>query len=190
MGIVVAVFMLLGVLMASPWVPTRLRVIRPKPNVVDTLATGLLLAGLWNSLWYGLRHMANFWGQAALVSGLLMVAVAMLLLTRHGSHGWRRRPAVVWVRAALKPLAGILGVALALCFGLYVWALVRQALPWDAAFLAGQAFRIYRQAMGTKASLMLGFYIGAHALVSELQLLTRDVARNRSCFPRLAVIAP
>lgn len=165
--------------------PTRLRVIRPKPNVVDTLATGLLLAGLWNSLWYRLRHMANFWRQAALVSGLLMVAVAMLLPVQHGSYGWRRRPAVVWVRAALKPLAGILGVALALCFGLSVWA-----LPWDAAFLAGQAFRIYRQAMGTKASPMLCFYIGAHALVSELQLLTRDAARNRSCFPRLAVIAP
>ena len=75
-------------------------------------------------------------------------------------------------------------------FCLYVWALVRLNLGLAAAFLAGQAFRIYRQAMGTKALPMLGFYIGAHALVSGLQLLTRGAALNRSDFPRLAVIAP
>lgn len=68
--------------------------------------------------------------------------------------------------------------------------LVRQALPWDAAFLAGQAFKVYRQAQGAKTSPMPDFYIGAHALVSSLQLLTRDAARYRSYFPRLALVAP
>ena len=68
--------------------------------------------------------------------------------------------------------------------------LVREALPWDAAFLAGQAFKVYRQAQGTKSSPMPDFYIGAHALVGNLRLLTRDAARYRSYFPNLAVVAP
>lgn len=68
--------------------------------------------------------------------------------------------------------------------------LVREALPWDAAFLAGQAFKVYRQLQVSKTSPMPDFYIGAHALVHQLQLLTRDGARYRSYFPKLALVAP
>ena len=68
--------------------------------------------------------------------------------------------------------------------------LVREALPWDAAFLAGQAFKVYRQALGAKTSPMPDFYIGAHALVGGLQLLTRDAARYRSYFPKLPLVTP
>ena len=68
--------------------------------------------------------------------------------------------------------------------------LVKAALPWNAAFLAGQAFKVYRQSQGLKTSPMPDFYIGAHALVAQLQLLTRDGARYRSYFPTLALVAP
>ena len=68
--------------------------------------------------------------------------------------------------------------------------LVKAALPWDAAFLAGQAFKVYRQSPGLKTSPMPDFYIGAHALVAQLQLLTRDAPRYRSYFPTLALVAP
>ncbi len=68
--------------------------------------------------------------------------------------------------------------------------LVREALPWDAAFLAGQAFKIYRLTRGNKTSPMPDFYIGAHALVNNLQLLTRDAARYRTYFPKLEILAP
>ena len=68
--------------------------------------------------------------------------------------------------------------------------LVREALPWDAAFLAGQAFRIYRLTKGLKTSPMPDFYIGAHALVSQRRLLTRDAARYRTYFPKLEIVAP
>ena len=68
--------------------------------------------------------------------------------------------------------------------------LAREALPWDAAFLAGQAFKIYREERGNKTSPMPDFYIGAHALINNLQLLTRDAARYLNYFPKLAVIAP
>ena len=68
--------------------------------------------------------------------------------------------------------------------------LVREPLPWDAAFLAGQAFKVYRLSKGAKTSPMPDFYIGAHAIVHNLQLLTRDAARYRSYFPRLVIVAP
>ena len=68
--------------------------------------------------------------------------------------------------------------------------LVREALPWDAAFLAGQAFKVYRSTHGAKTSPMPDFYIGAHALVNRLQLLTRDGARYRTYFPKLTIVAP
>jgi hypothetical protein len=74
-------------------------------------------------------------------------------------------------------------------FALSGLPLVKAALPWDAAFLAGQAFKVYRQSQGLKTSPMPDFYIGAHALVAQLQLLTRDAARYRSYFPSLALVA-
>ncbi|MDD5028127.1 MAG: type II toxin-antitoxin system VapC family toxin [Rhodoferax sp.] len=68
--------------------------------------------------------------------------------------------------------------------------LLREPLPWDAAFLAGQAFKVYRQLPGRKTSPMPDFYIGAHALVNGWQLLTRDRARYGSYFARLMLVAP
>jgi predicted nucleic acid-binding protein len=66
----------------------------------------------------------------------------------------------------------------------------RLALPWEAAFLAGKCFVAYRRRGGSRRSPMPDFYIGAHASVAELRLLTRDAARYRSYFPRLRLLAP
>ena len=66
----------------------------------------------------------------------------------------------------------------------------REALPWDAAYFAGQAFKAYRTRMGDKRSPLQDFYIGAHATIRGYRLLTRDGARYRTYFPRLEVIAP
>jgi predicted nucleic acid-binding protein len=68
--------------------------------------------------------------------------------------------------------------------------LKREPLPWDAAFLAGQAFKIYRLSKGVKHSPMPDFYIGAHALVGGYRLLTRDATRYSTYFPKLQVVAP
>ena len=72
--------------------------------------------------------------------------------------------------------------------------LKREPLPWDAAFLAGQAFKAYRKAGGApdgrSRSPLPDFYIGAHALVVGMRLLTRDPARYRRYFPTLTIIAP
>lgn len=68
--------------------------------------------------------------------------------------------------------------------------LQREALPWDAAFLAGKAFLIYRRQSGSKISTLPDFFIGAHAAVRGYTLLTRDSRRFRSYFPTLTLIAP
>ena len=66
----------------------------------------------------------------------------------------------------------------------------RELLPWDAAYLAGQAFKIYRTARGKKRSPMPDFYIGAHALLGNMRLLTRDAARFQTYFPKLNIVSP
>jgi predicted nucleic acid-binding protein len=66
----------------------------------------------------------------------------------------------------------------------------RVDLPWAASFLAGHAYLKYRRAGGTRRAPLPDFYIGAHAAVSGLALLTRDARRYRSYFPTVRVIAP
>ena len=66
----------------------------------------------------------------------------------------------------------------------------RAPLPWEAGFLAGQAFKTYRQSGGTKRSPIADFYIGAHASVAGFTLLTRDAPRYRTYFPRLTIVSP
>jgi predicted nucleic acid-binding protein len=67
---------------------------------------------------------------------------------------------------------------------------VRLGLPWEAAFLAGKAFVSYRRAGGTSRSPLPDFYIGAHAAVRGMRLLTRDARRYRTYFPKLELITP
>lgn len=66
----------------------------------------------------------------------------------------------------------------------------RLALPWDAAFVAGYAYRRYRRQGGAKRSPLPDFHIGAHAAVAGLTLLTRDAKRYRDYFPELTLITP
>jgi predicted nucleic acid-binding protein len=66
----------------------------------------------------------------------------------------------------------------------------REAIPYEAAFLAGKCFLAYRRRGGTKQSPLPDFLIGSHAAVAGYRLLTRDAARYRSYFPRLSLIAP
>jgi len=67
---------------------------------------------------------------------------------------------------------------------------LREPLPWEAGFLAGKAFLAYRKRGGTKSAVLPDFYIGAHAAISQLILLTRDANRYRTAYPKLALISP
>jgi predicted nucleic acid-binding protein len=66
----------------------------------------------------------------------------------------------------------------------------REALPFEAAFLAGKAFLRYRRRGGSRTSPLPDFYIGAHAAVAEFRLLTRDATRYRTYFPTVELLAP
>lgn len=66
----------------------------------------------------------------------------------------------------------------------------RESLPWEAGFLAGKCFLQYRRRGGARTSPLPDFYIGAHAAIGNLALLTRDAARYHSYFPRLEMLAP
>ena len=67
---------------------------------------------------------------------------------------------------------------------------LREPLPWEAAFLAGKCFLEYRRRGGSRRSPLPDFYIGAHAAVAGLPLLTRDARRYRTYFTGLQILSP
>ncbi len=68
--------------------------------------------------------------------------------------------------------------------------ITRLPLPYSAAFPAGRAYARYRKEGGKRHSPLPDFYIGAHAQVEKLRLLTRDAPRYRTYFPGVDLDAP
>ncbi len=66
----------------------------------------------------------------------------------------------------------------------------RTSLPWAASSLAAAAFALYRRRGGGRDKPLPDFFIGAHAAVANLSVLTRDPKPYRNYFARLSVIAP
>jgi predicted nucleic acid-binding protein len=65
-----------------------------------------------------------------------------------------------------------------------------EEIPREALFLAGKAFRRYRAAGGARMGVLPDFFIGAHAAVLGLPLLTRDAKRYRTYFPSVIMVTP
>jgi predicted nucleic acid-binding protein len=63
-------------------------------------------------------------------------------------------------------------------------------IPRAALFLAGKAFLNYRRKGGTKGNVLSDFFVGAHAAVGSMPLLTRDTRRFRNYFPSIELISP
>ncbi|MBX9912148.1 MAG: type II toxin-antitoxin system VapC family toxin [Beijerinckiaceae bacterium] len=68
--------------------------------------------------------------------------------------------------------------------------LAHGAMPRSALFLAAKAHSLYRAAGGTRTGVLSDFFIGAHATVAGIPLLTRDPRRYRTYFPNIILIAP
>jgi predicted nucleic acid-binding protein len=69
-------------------------------------------------------------------------------------------------------------------------AVTLEPMPREALFLAGKAFLKYRRRQGSKTNVLPDFFVGAHAAVTEMPLLTRDAGRYRSYFPTVELITP
>ncbi|PUE24011.1 DNA-binding protein [Limnohabitans sp. JirII-29] len=63
-------------------------------------------------------------------------------------------------------------------------------VPKPALFLAGKAFVQYRRRGGQKSNVLADFFIGAHAAVARLPVLTRDAQRYQSYFPSVRLVTP
>jgi len=63
-------------------------------------------------------------------------------------------------------------------------------IPEQALFQAGRIFEQYRRAGGPRLSILADFFIGAHARVEGVPILTRDTRRYRTYFPDVELFAP
>lgn len=63
-------------------------------------------------------------------------------------------------------------------------------IPREALFLTGKAYLTYRKNTGTKTSPLPDFFIGAHASVADFELITRDLSKFTTYFPKVKLIHP
>jgi hypothetical protein len=123
-GIVVTVFMVLGLLHQSPISFISFGRFATKAFITNFIGFGLLVMGCWNILWFGLRHLSIFWGQAALVSGAFMIMTALLILLSPQSF-WASNSFLKKLSYFIKPLLLFWLLGLLACTILYVLTLVR-----------------------------------------------------------------
>jgi predicted nucleic acid-binding protein len=69
-----------------------------------------------------------------------------------------------------------------------IYGTLRSTMPWACAALAARAFATYRGRGGNKLLPLPDFFIGAHAAIANLSILTRDPSGYRSYFPRLVLL--
>lgn len=76
MGTIVTFCMFTGLIVAAP-----APFVKKTPRGFRVFIGYLVLtAGLWNVLWYAVQHLTEFWGLAALVSGILMILTATFII--------------------------------------------------------------------------------------------------------------
>ena len=70
------------------------------------------------------------------------------------------------------------------------YGLIWQEVPRLGLYKAAKAFQDYKERGGTRRFVLPDFFIGGHAEVVDLPILTRDVARYRTYFPSVRLLAP
>lgn len=70
------------------------------------------------------------------------------------------------------------------------FSLSLQAIPRPGLFRAAKAFAAYRARGGVKGSVLPDFFVGGHAEVTGMAVLTRDTGRFQTYFPSVQLIAP
>lgn len=112
MGTIVTVCMFIGLLFA-----TRLPVLNIAQKlplkIRQTIGAIVALAGAWNFFWHALRHLNEFWGIAALISGALMMITGVYIFRAE------------WIPAKVRPLMPVVLVLLLACACFYAWTIAR-----------------------------------------------------------------
>ncbi len=118
MGIVVTLAMLMGliILRPTPWRNDQGE--KQDLRIVTFTAACLVILGTWNVLWYGLRHVSEFWGWAAMFSGVSMLISALIIFRE------RSTPSSA-MESWLGAIRGLVVVSLAASFLLYAVTLVQ-----------------------------------------------------------------
>ena len=98
--------------------------------ILQRAPTVLLILGLWNFAWYGLRHLGSFWGHAALATGIVMLLTGILLLVEIGYTKTQRMPILLGVYKLLRPIRGVILIALLAGFLLYAVTLIQLNLGY------------------------------------------------------------
>lgn len=94
MGTIVTACMLLGLICAVPYAVNT--TLKPMPRVFSAGLGGLVfLAGAWNTFWHGIRNLTDFWGLAALISGVFMMVTALYIMRFASLPQWLQRSRVV-----------------------------------------------------------------------------------------------
>ncbi len=113
-------------------------------------------------------------------------------------YGWSARAVAKAARSGLLHLNPLIYAEVSVGFDdayeldalLPAALLKRSTLPYGAAFLAGKAFLAHRRRGGQRRSPLPDFYIGAHAVVQNLTLVTRERSRYATYFPTLQLLTP
>jgi len=108
MGTIMAASMLLGVIFATR-LPVLSLVQKLPQVIIKGVAVLVFSAGLWNVFWYASQHLGERWGNAALMSGLLMLITAAYISHSHKlpSMLLSVRPLVVLALFAFSLLYGV-----------------------------------------------------------------------------------
>ena len=110
MGTIMALCMLLGFILALP-----LTSVRNTPAFIrKPVGYLVMIAGLWNVFWYAVQHLTQFWGQAALVSGVLMIVTAFYIINETRVPPFLQK---------IRPLVLILLLACGLLYAITIYRL-------------------------------------------------------------------
>ena len=131
MGIVVTVTMLLGVLALTKPLQISARSFYANTVCILWIGRALMLAGLWNALWYGLRHLHAFWGIAALLSGITMIAAAIVIASEARDPWFSSQTLMQSLRLIFVRVKGLIALLLVACFCLYTMTLIQLNLGYE-----------------------------------------------------------
>lgn len=103
---------------------------------------------------------------------------------------WARRGPILFNPVIYAEIAPAYDTMEALDAAIEAVGLELRELPRAALFLASRAFVRYRRRGGSRQGVLPDFFVGAHAAVLGIPLLTRDIRRYRAYFPTLRLVTP